>query len=189
MTIPEAAYLTGNWEVSEKEKYEALDAARTYHANRSVCLARQKHLPIYRLCFLIMLMPLFGYFLTEFWQEDLNHYMAIISVIYTPVAVCLAGIRKNLLIPAIGAWVYSAEFIRLDDPTAIVPTLIPVIILNLLAYLYEKNRRWLHVQPGYPDFHDITVRVKEEQLLTKREVPPSGEPCDDPYKDVLSSLQ
>lgn len=189
MEIPEISYQTGILEVSEKDEYDAQQAVRSYHANRSVCIARQKKLPIYRFAFFVMLLPLFAYFVSEFFQEDLNNYMAIIALCYTLAALPLVLFLKNLHIPAIGAWVYSAEFIRLDDPTAIVPTLIPVIILNLLAYLYEKNRRWLHVQPGYPDFHDITVRVKEAQLLTKREVPPSGEPCDDPYKDVLGSLQ
>ena len=189
MTIPEASYLTGIWEVSEREKYEALEAVRTYHANRSVCLAKQKRLPIFRFCFLVMLMPLFGYFFMEFWQAELNNYMAIISVIYTPIAVCLAVFRKNLLIPAIGSLVYIAEVFRLDDWTAIIPTTVPIAILCALAYFYDKDSRWIKEQPGFPAFHDIEVRVREERLLSSRHVPAASEPAADAFSDVLSSLQ
>lgn len=188
MTIPEDSYQTGIWEVSEKDSYEAKDAARDYHASRTVCLATQKRLPIYRFCFLVMLMPLFGYFFIEFWQADLSNYMAIISVIYTPLAILIVLLRKNLLIPAIGSLVYIAEMFRLDDWTAMIPTTVPIVILCAIAYFYHKEKRWLEAQPGFPDFHDIEVRVKEHRSLSERDVPEAA-PAEDPYADVLSALQ
>ena len=190
MHIPAEAYLTGIWEVSAKEKYEALEAARDYHANRSVCLAKQKRLPIYRICFLVMLLPLFGYFFSEFWQEELNSYMAIISTVYTPIALFFVIFRKNLFVPSLGSLVYIAEMFRLDDWTAIIPTTVPIAILCAIMYCYERDRRWLAEQPGFPAFHDVEVRVREEQMLTEREVPPPSAPVtDDPYSGILSDLQ
>ena len=189
MNIPEESYHSGIWEVSGKEKYNALEAARAYHANRSVCIAKQKRLPIFRFCFLIMMIPLFGYFFTEFWQEDLSNYMAIIALCYTVAALPFVLFLKNLRIPAIGSLVFCAEAFRLDDWTALIPTLVPIVILSAIAYCYEKDRRWIKEQPGFPDFHDIEVRVREERALSERDVPSSSEPEADPYSDVLSSLQ
>lgn len=189
MQIPAASYLTGIWEVAAKEKYDALEAARSYHANRSVCIAKQKRLPVYRFCFLVMLMPLFGYFFAEFWQEDLDNFMAVISAVYTPVAVCLVIFRKNLLVPALGSLLYFAEMFRLDDWTAMIPTTVPIAVLCALAYFYDKDRRWLASQPGFPAFHDIEVRVREERARTERHIPPPSAPAENPFSDVLSSLQ
>ena len=189
MHIPEASYQTGIWEVSEKEKYDALEAARGYHATRSVCIAKQKRLPVYRFCFMVMMMPLFGYFFTEFWQQDLGNYMAVIALCYTAAALPFVLILKDLRIPAIGSLVFCAEALRLDDWTAMIPTLVPIIILGAIAYCYERDRRWIAKQPGFPDFHDIEVRVREERTLIERDVPPASGPAEDPYSDVLDSLQ
>ena len=189
MNIPEETYLTGIWEVDAADEFEAKETARDCHANRTVCLAKQKKLPIYRFCFIVMLMPLFCYFADEFFQKDLDSYMAVISVVYTLLAVYFVLFRKNLRIPALGSLVYLAEVFRLDDWSAIIPTWIPILLLNGIAYFYDKDRTWLEMQPGFPAFHDIIVRVKEAYALTERDVPPAAEPADDPYKDILSSLQ
>ena len=188
MKIPETAYLTGILEVSEKDEFDAKEAARDYHANRTVCLATQKKLPVYRFCFFAMLIPLFCYFIDEFFQKDLGNYMAVISMVYTPVAVYFALFRKELRIPAVGSLIYLAEVFRLDDWTAIIPTWIPILILNVIAFFYDRDRKWLAEQPGFPEFRDITVRVKEQYRLNEREIPPLSEPADDPFADVLGAL-
>jgi hypothetical protein len=189
MTIPENSYLTGILEVGEKAEYDAQQAVRRYHANRTVCLAKQKRQPVYRIAFLVMMMPLLAYFVSEFFQKDLSNYMAVIALCYTAAALPFVVLLKNLRIPAGCAWIYSAEVFRLNDASAIIPTLIPVIILNLIAFFYEKDRRWLTEQPGFPEFRDISVRVKEAAALSERDIPPSAGEADDPYSDVLSSLQ
>ena len=188
MQIPEESYLTGLWEVDAAEEFEAKETARAYHANRSVCLAKQKRLPIWRFCFVVMLVPLFCYFCDEFFQKDLSSYMAVISIVYTLPALYFVLFRKNLRIPAIGSLVFLAEVFRLNDWSAIVPTWIPILLLNGIAYFYDRDRKWLEMQPGFPEFHDIAVRVRAHALQTKRDVPPPSAPEDDPYGDILSPL-
>ena len=188
--IPADAYVTGIWEVSAKDEYDAREIVRTYHANRSICLVKQKRLSVFRVCFMVLLMPLFGYFITEFWQEDLDNYMAVISTVYTAFALFCVIFLKNLAIPAAGSLIYSAEALRLDDITAIIPTLVPIVLMCALAFYYERDRRWIGSQPGFPAFHDIEVRVKEARMLTERNVPPPEDPpAEDPYNDILSRLQ
>ena len=188
--IPADAYVTGIWEVSGSDEYDARETVRTYHANRSICLARQKRQSLYRIAFMFPLCNLFAYFFMEFFQADLNNDMAIISIIYTPAALFYVIFLKNLAVPAIGSLVYSAEALRLDDITAIIPTLLPIVIMCALAFYHERDRRWLAAQPGFPAFHDIEVRVKEARMQTERNVPPPDDtPAEEPYNDILSSLQ
>lgn len=181
--------MTGIWEVDAADEFRAKEAARDYHANRTVCLAKQRKLPVYRFCFVVMLMPLFCYFADEFFQKDLSSYMAVISIVYTLCALYFVLFRKELRIPALGSLIYLAEVFRLDDWSAIIPTWIPLLLLNGIAHFYDRDRKWLAEQPGFPEFHDITVRVKEQYLLNERELPPPSAPADDPYKDILSPLR
>ncbi|MBQ4465812.1 MAG: hypothetical protein II916_07610 [Oscillospiraceae bacterium] len=189
MNIPEESYLTGIWEVDEADEYHAKELVRDYHANRTVCRARQRKLLAYRFCFLVMLMPLFFYFVDEFFQKDLANYMAVISLVYTLFSLYFVLFPKNLRIPALGSLIYLAEVFRLRDWTLVLPNWIPIIILNALAHFYDKDRKWLSEQAGFPEFHDITVRVKKADPFTERSIPPAAEPAEDPYKDILSSLQ
>lgn len=186
--IPEAAYQTGILEVSEAERYEAEEAVRSYHANRSVCLAKQKRQPFFRIGFLLPVAYTAVYYITEFWQADLNNYMAIISLCYTLLALFFVLFRKNLRIPGIVSLVYLAEMFRLDAFAKLLPTLVPIILLNAIAFFYEKDRRFLKESPGYPDFHDIQVKIKEDSLRTARNIPDYATPAEDPYKDVLSAV-
>lgn len=190
MTIPEESYLTGIWEVSAQDKYEAELAVRSYYASCTVCLAKKQKLPIYRICFLIILVPLLLTYISEFSQSDLSHYMAIIALVYTLPALFFVIARKDLGIPAWGSLVFLAECFRFDDWTAIISIIVPLGIMGTLAYFHERDRRFLTGQPGYPDFHAIEVRVPEERDRTEREIPPPAEsPAEDPYRDILSPLQ
>lgn len=189
MNIPEGCYLTGIWEVSEQDEFAAKEAARAYHANRSVCLATQKQLPASRFGFIVILVVLCAYYVPEFWQKDLSNYMAVICACYAVVTLFFVLVRKNLAVPAWGSLVFLLEIFRLDDWTAITLNVIPMGVMGALAYFHTKQRRWLIAQPGYPAFHDIEVRVKERFDFAERDVPAPSEPAEDPYKDILSNLQ
>ncbi|MBR3630819.1 MAG: hypothetical protein IKN55_10195 [Oscillospiraceae bacterium] len=186
--IPEESFQTGILAVREQEEYAARKALHDYDANRRVCFEKQKHQQILRICFVVMMMPLFFYFVAEFFQKDLNNYMAIIAACYTAIALPLVLFLKNLRIPAVASLVFCAEMFRLDDWTALIPTLVPIVILNLLAFFYDRNKRFLAESPGFPDFPVITLQIKEQQRLSERDVPAAEASAADPYSDILSAV-
>lgn len=187
--IPAESYETGRLTVGDEDFYAAEELVRAYHANRSICLRKQYLQNIYRIVFVVMLVPLACYFISEFFQPSISPYMAIISTVYTVFALFFVLVRKELLIPGIASLVYLAEAFRLDDPSAIIPTAIPAVILCVIGYRFDRDKRWLEQQPGYPKFHDILVYRESDDALTERDIPPLDTAAEDPYKDILSDLQ
>ena len=59
----------------------------------------------------------------------------------------------------------------------------------MICYRFDRDKRWLEQQPGYPEFHDILVYRESDDALTERDIPPLDTAAEDPYKDILSDLQ
>ena len=94
--IPAESYETGRLTVGDEDFYAAEELVRAYHANRSICLRKQYLQNIYRIVFVVMLVPLACYFISEFFQPSISPYMAIISTVYTVFALFFVFVRRGV---------------------------------------------------------------------------------------------
>ena len=192
MKIPFDSYETGELTVLAKDEFEAMDAVRNYHADRTICLAKQKKQFLYRFVFVIAMLPLilepcYTYF--KLREERILCFLAIGLALVTFVCVMFL---KRLYIPAVCSLVFLVQVFREDVMGLLFCVLFPVGICCALAYVYERDRRYLRKSPGYPDFHPITLHVlREESRPGSLDPVPEEpeEPADDPYADILSPLQ
>lgn len=188
MTIPEEAYLTGIWEVDDKERYEAEDVVRTYQQSRTPNISRLKSLPAYRIGFMLIVGLAFVDFFPQLFDPDATGYIAVIDLLFTALSVIFVIFLKKLTVPAIASVAFLVELIRVGDWYALGATIVGILICNAVAFFYNREVRYLKTQPGYPDFHSVQVKVTEDMALTERDVPESTAPSKDPYADMLSPL-
>ena len=192
MNIPYDAYETGKLTVLEKDEFAAKEAVRSYHADRKICLVRQKKQLVRRFCFLTAMLPLIAEPCYTYYLLHEDKEMCFFSVVFAAVAfVCVVFLRR-LHIPAICSLAFLGRIYRDDLNGLIFCVLLPIIICCTLAFFYECDRRRLRNSPGYPDFRTITVRVLHEEPCPEAEYPappPEKQPAEDPYADILSPLQ